>query len=185
MGSFSLQNAYLGGVVQQTAPRVKRRRYATSQLRNNSNTYRLQVERNNSVIVCKKFCLSVLQISDGRLMRALKTVASGNLPGTDGRGKAASKHKTTPDQLKVICDHISSFPANQSHYTRSHNPNRTYLADTLNIRLMFNLYIEHCAEISNHTPVNEHEHIYRRVLNNYFNIHFHTPSKDTCSKCDA
>ena len=44
------------------------------------------------------------------------------------------------------------------------------------------MYTEHCQEIDV-TPVNEP--IYRRTFNNNLHLHFHSPSFDTCAKCDC
>ena len=84
--------------------------------------------------------------------------------------------------MALVRHHITSFPSYESHYTRSHNPNRKYLSGDLNIRLMYNLYKEH-VQSQGRQPVEEH--IYRRTLNNEFNLHFHAPHKDTCVKCDV
>ena len=81
----------------------------------------------------------------------------------------------------IVQEHISSFSSYQSHYTRVHNPNRKYLSEDMNIRLLYNLYKDH-VEGQGKEPVAEH--IYRRTFNNEFNLHFHVPHKDTCIKCD-
>lgn len=83
--------------------------------------------------------------------------------------------------MKLVRDHITSFPSYESHYTRQHNPNGKYLSEVLNIRLMYNLYKEH-VQSQGHQPVEEH--IYRRTFSE-FNLHFHAPHKDTCVKCDV
>lgn len=126
--------------------------------------------------------MKTLQISDGRLTRALKKIATGEQPGSDNRGHHVPGNKIEEERMSIVRDHISSFPSYESHYTRSQNPNRKYLSSHLNIRLMYRLYTEHCQEIVV-TPVNEP--IYRRTFNNNFNLHFHSPSSDTCAKCDC
>lgn len=79
-------------------------------------------------------------------------------------------------------DHILSFPAYESHYTRAHHtPGRKYRNPSLDIRKMYNLYKEKCNEL-NKASVNEWT--YRKVFNNDFNLHFYHPRKDTCQKCD-
>lgn len=84
--------------------------------------------------------------------------------------------------MDVVRQHIISFPAYQSHYTRAHNPDRKYLPEHLNIRLMYKLYKNYCIE-QQKEPVEES--IYRRTFNTEFNLYFHTPHKDTCIKCDV
>lgn len=181
MGSFQTQNAYLCGLVQQTLPSNRRPRNSSRPPKQKINHYRFQVE-GNSVIVCKTFFLNTLQISDGRLTRALNKVMLGKPAGSDDRGRRAPKNKTSVEQMNELLNHINSFPSYQSHYTRAHNPNRRYLAENLNLRTMYNLYLEHCLQ-ENLRPVKEAT--YRRTFNNSFNLHFHKPSKDTCSKCDS
>lgn len=133
-------------------------------------------------MVCKQYFLETFKISDGRVTRALMKVKIGEPPGDDKRGKKVPGNKTPEDKMALVRAHISSFPAYESHYTRRHNPNRKYLSEELNIRLMYNLYKEF-AEEQGHHPVEEH--IYRRTFNNEFNLHFHAPHKDTCVKCDV
>lgn len=181
MGTFQGQNAYLCGLVQQKLPCSRRPRNSSRPPKQKINQYRFQIE-GNSVIVCKKFFLGILQISDGRLTRALQKVVLGKVVGSDDRGRRPPKNKTSIEQMEVVRNHIASFPSYQSHYTRSHNPNRRYLAENLNLRIMYNLYLEHCLQ-GNLPPVKEAT--YRRTFNNSFNLHFHKPSKDTCSKCDS
>lgn len=181
IGSFSGQNIYMCGLVTQNPPEVRRPRDFSRKQKSTSNYYRLQL-KNNSVKVCKKYFLNIFQISDGLLGRALKKMTMGQQPGSDKRGCHLPNHKTPDDQMKIVCDHISSFPSYQSHYTRSQNPNRKFLASNLNIRLMYNLYRDHCHNL-NQNPIQEA--IYRRTFNTKFNLPFHSPSTDTCAKCDA
>lgn len=83
--------------------------------------------------------------------------------------------------LAIVREHIESFPAYQSHYTRAHNPDKKFLSEHLNIRALYNLYKEHCNNI-NAVPVSESK--YRYIFNYEYNLHFHVPHKDTCAKCD-
>ena len=97
----------------------------------------------------------------------LEKEVQGIEPGSDKRGRHTPAIKTREDALKLVCDHISSFPSVQSHYTCQHNPNRKHLSPELNIRVMFRLNLEHC-----------------KIFNTQFNLHFKHPHKDTCKKCD-
>lgn len=144
--------------------------------------YFLQFPKKN-VQVCKPYFLKTFQISDGRAFRALNKVRNGQEPGSDFRGKQVSVNKLDEARLKILKDHITSFPAYESHYTRTHNPNNKYLSESLNIRLMYNEYKEHCSNF-NTQLVLVSESMYRQVFNSDFNLHFHQPHKDTCVKCD-
>lgn len=181
MGSFSAQNVFLCGLVEQTVPKTRRPRNSSRPQKSISNHYRFQIE-DKSISVCKAYFLKTLQISDGRMTRAIKKIKMGQQPGSDNRGRHIPGNKISEEQTLIVREHISSFPTYQSHYTRAQNPNRRYLPNHLNIRLMYNLYKERCFT-NNLTPIKEP--VYRRIFNKEFNLHFHSPSKDTCTKCDA
>ena len=179
MGEFSAQNAFICGLVKQNSIKRSRSRNATRNRKSASNEYFVNIN-NISQKVCKQYFLQTFQISNGRLERALQR-ARVSSPGEDLRGKHTPVNKTPEQQMQNVREHISSFPAYQSHYTRSHNPNRKYLDSSLNVRLMYNLYKENCSS-DNISPVSEA--IYRNIFHRDFNLHFHVPSKDTCVKCD-
>ncbi|XP_046684566.1 uncharacterized protein LOC124370321 [Homalodisca vitripennis] len=181
MASFQAQNAYICGLCQQSTPITHRIRDGSRGIKNRTVRYHLQLPTKN-VKVCKQYFLGTFQISNGRASRALKKVTDGKEPGSDLRGKQVSVNKTDEGRLKILRDHISSFPSYESHYTRSHNPNRKYLPESLNIREMYNLYKNHCYTL-NTQPLSES--MYRKVFNFEFNLHFHQPHKDTCVKCDT
>jgi len=131
--------------------------------------------------VCKEFFLRTFDISNGRLDRALKNRRANNgVVKPDQRGRHVKSQIADEDRRSVV-DHISMFPRYVSHYTRSHQSSREYLASNLNLRMMYQLYVEHCHQKNFH-PVKES--YYRHVFNSAFNLSFHQPLKDTCQKCD-
>ncbi|KYN15185.1 hypothetical protein ALC57_12595 [Trachymyrmex cornetzi] len=81
--------------------------------------------------------------------------AEGKCAGNDDRGEAPNPRKLSDDIINNVCEHIQSFPANVSHYTREHNSARKYLNENLNIRKMYMLYKEKCSEL-NIQPVKEY-----------------------------
>lgn len=99
---------------------------------------------------------------------------------TDQRGRYI-KHQIPEQAWELVVEHISLFPRYVSHYTRTHQHSREYLASHLNVKIMYRLYVEYCQEKSCQ-PVKET--YYRHVLNFSFNLSFHQPLKDTCHKCD-
>jgi hypothetical protein len=124
--------------------------------------------------VCKKFFLDTFNTSVGRLDRSLHA----SVPGTDLRGKmTGSSRKTNKEAIIAVKEHIQTFPAFETNFTRSHNPGRKYLNPDLDVRKVFKLYVEKFEE-NNVRHVNEW--IYRKVFNEEFNLHFHHPRKDTC-----
>lgn len=76
----------------------------------------------------------------------------------------------------TVIEHIKNFPSFESHYTRSQNPERMFLNSELNIKKMYNLYLEKCKE-NNLSSVNEwtYRKIFKRVS---FKLHFYLPRKD-------
>lgn len=136
--------------------------------------YSFRVE-NHTVSVCKKYFIDTLQISVGRLYRCIsKNEVCAVL---DSRGMNPRKKV---DDSKII-EHINSFPAYQSHYTRKDNPGRKYLNEELTISKMYELYKEKCIS-ENCLPCKKK--FYYHVFNTKFNLSFKPPSKDTCSLCD-
>ncbi|XP_049317002.1 uncharacterized protein LOC125779776 [Bactrocera dorsalis] len=179
IGTFSAQNAFIRGLLKPILP-VRRRPTTAEKNRTSSNRFSHNVA-GETKRVCKRYFLETLKISNGRLTSALEKVKMGYPPGDDKRGKKLPGNKTSDEQMAQVRTHISAFPSYESHYTRKHNPNRKYLAENLNIRLMYNPYKE-LVESQRLQPVREH--IYRRTFNNEFNLQFHAPHKDTCLKCD-
>jgi hypothetical protein len=82
--------------------------------------------------------------------------------------------------LNGIRDHINSFPRMDAHYTRA-DSNRQFLGSDLNISRMYDLYKEACGTAATQ-PVKLG--VYRKVFCNEFNLSFHQPRKDVCSKCE-
>lgn len=95
------------------------------------------------------------------------------------RGKSTSGNKIN---ISDVENHIKSFPAYFSHYTRTHNPNRKYLNLDLTMKKMYDLYVVWCGE-NQKTPVTEK--MFYHVFSINFNLHFKPPLKDTCQVCDS
>ena len=130
--------------------------------------------------VCKNFVMDTLVISNTSIKNALSQKVYGQFVGRDERGKH-SPHNKTPEPIRQrIKQHIMSFPTVESHYTRK-NSKREYLQPGLSIKKMFELFVEDCEQ-KKLPCVNEK--IYRKILNDDFNISFHKPQKDQCLHCE-
>ena len=139
--------------------------------------FHLSTPREN-ILVCKKFFINTFNISTGRIDRILKAKDISKYM----RGRMDGSCKRTSElAIKFVGEHIKSFPAFESHYTRSQNPEGKYLNPELNINKRFNLYLEKCAEI-NEIAVNEWT--CRKIFKRDFKLYFHQPRKDTCERCD-
>uniref|UniRef100_A0A6P7GRT0 Uncharacterized protein LOC114345931 n=1 Tax=Diabrotica virgifera virgifera TaxID=50390 RepID=A0A6P7GRT0_DIAVI len=182
LGSFKLQNAYLCGLVKQEIPKCRRPRDGSRPNKSSSNHFYIHNVDGNNINVCRQYLVDTFQISHGRLTRSLKKLKDGKAPGLDERGCHVPANKIAVDRMNVVREHIIfSFPAYQSHYTRTQNPNRKYLPSHLTITAMYKSYLEYCNGKGD--PVSEA--VYRRTFNSEFNLHFHSPLKDTCGKCDV
>lgn len=65
-------------------------------------------------------------------------LVSGVLFSGDDRGKHDNRPHATSEDLKAqIREHISSFPSQESHYSRHDNKKRQYLPENLSIARMY------------------------------------------------
>lgn len=81
-----------------------------------------------------------------------------------------------------IREHISSFPSEISHYSRSKTESK-YLSPDLNVSKMYRAFLEkYCQELPQ-KPVSRQW--YNQVFLTDFNLSFRVPRVDTCSTCDS
>ena len=130
--------------------------------------------------VCKKFFQATLSISHNYVQHALTRSKDGAFLGTESRGKGTSHNAASSAAVERVKAHIRSFPTVPSHYTRR-DTKREYLAPDLNIRKMWQLYVEECQD-GGEKHLSERQ--YRSIFNNNFNFSFHVPKKDQCATCD-
>ena len=158
-GRQLILTAYLCGCVK-VLPMKRKYTKAEESRRHFSRVFYVQ---NGSVSerVCKT---AIFGISNGRLGRALEAqTTSGGVPHTDQRGRHEPPNKTPPEKLELVKEHIESFPAYESHYSRKDNPNRKYLSPSLSISKMYQLFKDFCS-------VSEWK--YRQIFNTHFNYTF-------------
>ena len=90
-------------------------------------------------------------------------------------------HKKLNDEIRqTIRQHISSFPARESHYSRADNRKRIYLTSDLNISEIFRLFLQQHPDMKTIAK----EWIYRDIFNYEFNISFGFPRTDVCDTCE-
>lgn len=151
IGDFDKQNLFLYGNVQRKFVNRRRPRNNSGAKREYAYKFYL-VTSGGKILVCKKFFINTFQISTGRIDRVLKS--HENIP-KDMRGKMDGSCRRTSELLtNTVIDHIKSFPPFESHYTHSQNPERMFLNPDLNLRKMYDLYLEKCKE-NNLSTVNE------------------------------
>lgn len=122
--------------------------------------------------------LTTLAISNGRLDRLLKKQqTTSDIVPHDLRGRAASVNKTPDYKILKVAAHIKKFSITTSHYAREKNIERLYLPPDLNLRKVYDIYLEENPDQESYVS----EKIYRKVFKEKFpNLRF----QDTCKTCD-
>ena len=111
----------------------------------------------------------------------------------DKRGSHSNRYNRIPEStLEQIDQHICSFPAKSSHYSRNKNYDKKYLSESLSVAKMHCLYLqkyEPCiaAELAlggKAVPQVKYE-FYLSRFNSHHNLSFGRPRSDTCPVCDS
>lgn len=141
----------------------------------------------NKKQVCKLAMCALYQISRGKIDMILREIKSGvSAPNPDCRGKHKNRpHKMDKDVVNRIIEHISSFPAEQSHYSRNKNIHKLYLSPLLNVSKLHRLYIEKCEEENLPDKYKIKISSFSKIFETEFNLSFGYPKSDTCATCDA
>ncbi|RUS83143.1 hypothetical protein EGW08_009090 [Elysia chlorotica] len=134
-----------------------------------------------NVRVCKTFYLSILDVSQKRIItcHATKTPSTGT--PTSFKWSENSNRKV-PDEIKEgIRQHIRSIPRVESHYTRK-DTNKEYVSQWgMSVNGLYNEYLKQCEEKG---MIAGKLHLYRHIFNTEFNIGFHFPKSDRCDRCE-
>lgn len=146
-------------------------------------TYFFKLVENTSTmtIVCKKFFLNTLSISEKFVYTAIEKGKFDKIE--DNRGKHDNRpHKMSKNTEESVIAHIKMFPVKESHYVRK-TTKKLYLEETLNISKMYRLYKDWFQE-QNYLEVQmASKRQYETVFNTKFNYSFHKPKKDLCTSC--
>lgn len=163
MASFSAQNAFLCGLIWQTVPKTRRPRNFSKGPKSASNHYSFNVD-GECVDVCKTYFLKTLQISDGRMSRAIRKMRMGEPPGSDNRGCHSPGNKISEERMDEVRRHIESLPSFHEYRKYLNKPNKDPddTCPRVTVRHMYELYKQVCVR-SEFEPVKEH--IYRRTFN--------------------
>ena len=150
IGNYDAQNQVIAGCIEQHRVATHKVPAVGTKTVLRSYAWRYVVQTGNGpVTVCKPTFLCLLGISASRINTVLRSQRmNGGVVLADRRGKYDhSKQQIAADRIKFIEDHIRSFPVNESHYTRAHSESRQYLSANLNIRKMYDLYVERCGNM--------------------------------------
>ncbi|CAG9763461.1 unnamed protein product [Ceutorhynchus assimilis] len=149
--------------------------------------YHLSSEEGEREKVCQTFFLNTLGISHQvvKTVAAKLNISENNVVTIDGDNRGRNnitKTRISQRQELLVKDHINSFEAVESHYTRK-DSSKKYLPGSLNISKMFRLYMDYCKENRVDKKDIVRESMYRWIFVNKFNIGFHIPKKDQCDLC--
>nr|CAH7712418.1 unnamed protein product [Callosobruchus chinensis] len=78
----------------------------------------------------------------------------------DRRGKGQIHRRMDNDKRVSVITHIKKFPRYRSHYSRKANGQTKYISSDLSMKIIF-------------------------IFNTEFNLRFHRPHSDNCSRCDS
>ena len=60
--------------------------------------------------------------------------------------KKTGHNKLSSEQIQSVKEHIALFPRYDSHYTRNHQATKQYLAQHLNIKIIYKRYVDSCND---------------------------------------
>ena len=89
------------------------------------------------------------------------------------------KYSVDPEKIKIVHNHIKSFPVMDSHYCRM-STQKKYLSSDLNLQKMYKLHLS-----SNLVDEPVKFWMYEHIFNTEYNYSFFVPKKDICDKCQA
>ncbi|CAG9765906.1 unnamed protein product [Ceutorhynchus assimilis] len=128
---------------------VKRKRTddpAKSRNRQVSHSFHFKIN-GGKVKVCRGCFMKILDETQMFITLALDNsrLSLSGIVQPDKRGRHEPKNKHSRKIIQEAIDHIKSFPAHQSHYTRRTN-DKKYLAPYLTLQKMYELYSENRKE---------------------------------------
>ncbi|VEN57276.1 unnamed protein product [Callosobruchus maculatus] len=140
-------------------------------------SYKVRIS-DSEIPVCFKAFLAIFGIARGRVRRIQDFLLHHGRSPRDRRGTHQNRPNKMPREVEdLIVQHIQSFKARQSHYSRRKNPDRVYLPETLSIKKMFKMFLEKYNIAITYKA-------YWTIFTRKFNISFGLPRSDTCSVCD-
>lgn len=181
--SLDMKRQFIASCVHQLPiKKTRERNNARQGKRKFTNKYVFEV-LGKHITVCKLFFLNTLSISQQSVDTAINKKRDGGLISPDKRGKHVPINKISEEIRNSVRNHISQFPAYESHYSRERTKKR-YLGNHLNLTKMYSLYLEDCT--ANNIPSYSvaKEWLYSEIFNYEYNFAFKPPENDTCDICD-
>lgn len=163
--------------------KVSRRRHGTYERSEQSRRqatvfYTVPDGRGQHVQVCRKTFSEIFALTHSRVQVLVDKKKSGRNTIADQRGKSTKKRKYFPEVRDHIKQHISSFPVEENHYSRSKS-SKEFLSPDLNVNRLHRAYMKK----NPHFDVTYK--FYAEVFDDEFpNLRFGKPKTDTCGTCD-
>lgn len=174
------QNGKLCFLIKTTERNLTKRPKQEVSRRSFTFTYYFDVH-DNRFQVCKNFYLGTLNISQKPVYNVHKNKnMKTDFANVSKRGKSRG-NKMPQQDIDIVIGHINMFPRVASHYCRA-DTKKEYLDPNLNIKKMYQLYVEYCNEELNIQPVKQS--MYRNIFCSEFNLDFHHRKKDLCITCE-
>jgi len=137
--------------------------------------------QDSSVTVCKKAFMNLYGITQSKVDHVVSQLRAGQATIRPSlRGKHVNRrNRLTQVTIDSIKEHVNLYPAETSHYSRFHNPNRMYLSPIMEIYREYKVWANERGILPASVAA------YRRVFCTLFNLGFGSPKSDTCCKCEA
>ncbi|KAJ4445019.1 hypothetical protein ANN_06818 [Periplaneta americana] len=191
LGDKEKQDVYLCGLL--TVCNIARRcpKSGTGVPQEHTYLYKAR-DGTTELLVCKTAFCSLHGIDKSRVERLAKHLAQNVTSPSNLRGKHGNRpHAVSENCIAQVDQHIRSFPRRKSHYSRTDNVKKYYLAADLNVKKMYHFYLQ------KHEPQEylklqsglvikpniSYDFYYRYFVSN-FNMSFGKPRTDTCETCD-
>ena len=172
--SWKEQRIFITSTVKRKTPKSHKH---TNSIRQRKNVFTFNLANQS---VCRTFYLTTLgykKTNEKIIRNTFSNVSDNSLINSsfnDQRGSTRKKFSST----EFVCKHIESFSPAVSHYRREHAPKRLYLPCDLNIRLMFNDYMD-----SDSGKENPCSYRYYALTIKNMNISFTKLGNEECEVC--
>lgn len=178
-GDYNHRVKFVAGLIEVQKTKTTRNDKSKSSPRNREYSYIYYLDSCGlRVQVCQKCFKATLGETD-RFIRTViqkKIKSSGGVTTIDQRGNAMPTNRCSAEAIQEVFEHINSFPAYESHYTRKVS-SKKYLQADLNISTMHRLYAEN---IEKQISLSKYSSLFKTL-----DIKFKKPKADTSITCDT
>lgn len=174
MASKDAQDAYLQNLISVVPVRRRSKNKKTDKSHASSFVYCINTSTGKTSI-CKATFLGIFGVTVKRVRRLCDLLLKGTSP-KDKRGIGISGNAIPGSRVKLIIDHIMSFPVKVSRYSTK---TLRFLSERLNVKVMHKLYGEKYPD----EKVNYY--FYLKIFRERFSLTFGRPQVDTCCTCEA